>query len=112
MINSNQIINNVEKQIEKVMRDDTFIKLVSFNLNTALKIQKYTHRKFETLLKIADVPTVKSLNELFETVHQLEKETHEQKEKIAHLETELADYKNQKLKKTKKTPKEDEKIVF
>jgi hypothetical protein len=53
---------------------------------------------------MADVPTVKSLNELFETVHQLEKETHEQKEKIAHLETELADYKNQKLKKTKKTP--------
>lgn len=102
MIKTNQIINNVEKQLEKIMRDDTFIEMVSFNINTALKIQKYTHKKLETLLKIADVPTLKSLNELFETVHVLEKESHQQKEKIAHLEAELENYRNQKIKKSKK----------
>lgn len=101
MSKTNELINNVEKKIEKLMRDDTFIKVVSYNLNTALKLQKYTHQKFEKILKMADVPTLKSLNELFETVHHLEKETHDQKEKIAHLEAELAKYKKTKTSKTK-----------
>ena len=70
MIKTNELINNVEKKIEKIMRDDTFIKVVSYNLNTALKLQKFTHQKFEKILKMADVPTLKSLNELFETIQQ------------------------------------------
>lgn len=59
---------------------------------------------------MTDVATLKSLNELFESVNHLEKESMKQKAKIAHLEERL---KNSAVSETpkKKTPAKNKLLV-
>ena len=84
-----KVVNLVEEKIEDILRDERVLSMVSKNINAAVKVQNYAHKRMEFFLKLADVPTLKSLTELFETVNHLEKENVMLQEKIAALESRL-----------------------
>jgi hypothetical protein len=79
----------VENKIDELLRDERVINVLSKNLNTAIKLQHFANKRLEFILKLADVATLKSLNELFESVNHLEKESMKHKAKIALLEEHL-----------------------
>jgi flagellar biosynthesis chaperone FliJ len=83
------IFKAIEKNIDLLIRDDRFINVVSTNLNTLLKIQDYTHQKLESILRIVDVPTIKSMDHLFNSINMLEKTIQDQSKKINHLEEKI-----------------------
>jgi len=76
----------LENKIDQILRDQHVIGLLSKNINTAINIQSFVNRRLEGVLKLVDIATLKSLNDLFESINQLEKESIVQKEKIANLE--------------------------
>lgn len=80
----------LESKIDEILRDERVLKVLSKNINNMIKIQNYATRRLEFVLRIADVPTLKGLNELFESVNHLEKETMKQRERILILEKRLA----------------------
>jgi len=96
-----KVVNLVEEKIEDILRDERVLSMVSKNINTAVKVQNYAHKRMEFFLKLADVPTLKSLNELFEAVNHLEKENVKLQEKVSDLESKLATLEKPKVSKSK-----------
>lgn len=76
----------VEDKIDRILRDKLIINMLSKNVNTAIKLQSFLNNRLEVILKIADVATLKSLNDLFASINHLEKESIKQAERIAELE--------------------------
>ncbi len=75
-----------ENKIEELLRDKRVLAVASKNINTAIKLQHFANKRLALLLRVADIATHKGLNELFESVNLLEKESMKQKERIAFLE--------------------------
>jgi hypothetical protein len=76
----------MENKLEELLRDKRVLNLVSKNINNAIKLQHFANKRIAFILKVADIATHKGLNELFESVNQLEKESKIHKERIAFLE--------------------------
>lgn len=89
-----KVVELVESKIEDMLRDERVLNMVSKNINTAVKVQNYAHKRMELVLRLADIPTLKSLNELFLAVNHLEKENIRLSEKVQELEARIA--KNEK----------------
>jgi hypothetical protein len=82
-------IEVLEAKIDEMLRNRRVLLLLSKNINTAIKVQTFATKRLELVLRIADIPTLKGLNELFESVNHLEKESMKQKERILQLEEQL-----------------------
>lgn len=96
-----KVVNLVEEKIEDILRDERVLSMVSKNINTAVKVQNYAHKRMEFFLKLADVPTLKSLNELFAAVNHLEKENVKLQEKVSELESKIATLEKPRASKSK-----------
>lgn len=101
-----KVFSNLESNIDQLMRDERFIKIISSNINLILKVQDFTHRKLESVLKVVDVPTIKSMDNLFNTIKHLEETVHHQAEKIVHLENQLATLQNDSRSKGRSSKRE------
>lgn len=98
---SELVVSIIENKIDDILRDKHVINFFSQNINTAIRLQYFLNKKLELVLRLADVATLKSLQELFESINKLEKDSIEQKEKIAYLE-ELLKSKTEEVRTTKR----------
>lgn len=101
---SDLVVSMVENKIDDLLRDKNVINFMAKNINTAIRLQYFLNKRLELVLRLADVATLKSLQELFESINRLEKESVEQKERIAYLE-ELLKAKSEELSAPKRRRK-------
>ena len=101
-----KVVELVEGKIEDMLRDERVLNMVSKNINNAVKVQNYAHKRMELILRLADIPTLKSLNELFEAVNHLEKENVKLQERVAELEAKIAHNEKAKVVAKKKVLKQ------
>lgn len=92
-----KIAEILETKFDQILRDERVLSLLSKNINIAVSLQKNATKRLESFLAIADIPTLRGLNDLFKSVNELEKLTMVQREEIENLKGEIAKLKTEKI---------------
>lgn len=108
-----QCEEKLEKSIEALFRDGTFMKVITSNMNMNLDMQKMVHKQVNMVLKNFAIPTEESLSRAYKAIHDLETKTLDLEEQIDALQEKIEELElaNETKKSTNKMKEFGQKAV-
>ncbi|TNE99083.1 MAG: hypothetical protein EP326_08700 [Deltaproteobacteria bacterium] len=84
-------LNTTDKIVQPILRDRTYLRMSSFQMNSLLHLQKLVEIQTTKVLKSMNIPTEKTLKGLYQTIYELENHKANCERKINMLELKIKD---------------------
>ena len=84
-------LNTTDRIVQPILRDRTYLRMSSFQMNSLLNLQKLVEVQTTKVLKSMNIPTEKTLKGLYQTIYELENHKASCERKIEMLELKIKD---------------------
>ncbi len=98
-------LNTTDKIVQPILRDKTYLRMNSFQMNTLLAVQKLVEVHTSKILKGMNIPTEKALKGLYQTIYEIEFQNAALIKKVNDLERKLIELDIKLTKEFPLTPK-------